>query len=121
MYSSFILSSGNRKPEVSELHKHIVPKYAARWRDLGVQLKIPEHHLNTIAVNNTNHPSYSEQCCKAVLEKWMDITHNATWNMLHLAIDHFTTSSHNSNYESMNYCIGVLYRCTSVSMYIPII
>ena len=80
------LSSGSGKPEISELHKHIVPKYAARWRDLGVQLKIPEHHLNTIAVDNTNHPFYSEQCCKGMLQKWMEITLNPTWIMLQMAI-----------------------------------
>ena len=88
------MSLGNRKPEISELHKHIVPKYAARWRDLGVQLKIPEHQLNTIAVNNTNHPSYSEQCCKAVLQKWMEINTNATWDMLQMAIGCLYDSSH---------------------------
>ena len=97
----FNFTLGNRKPEASELHRHIVPKYAARWRDLGVQLKIPEHHLNTIAVNNTNHPSYSEQCCKAVLEKWMKITPNATWDKLHSVIECFTTLSHDDNSEGM--------------------
>ena len=95
MHILYTLSSGSEKPEVSELHKHIVPKYAARWRDLGVQLKIPEHHLNTIAVNNANHPSYCEQCCKAMLQKWLKITPNATWSMLHMAIDCLSDSSRN--------------------------
>ena len=99
--SLFNFSLGNLKPEVSELYRHVVPKYAARWRDLGVQLRIPEHHLNTIAVNNTNHPSYSEQCCKAVLQKWIKITPNATWDMLHSAIDCLTGLYHDGNSESM--------------------
>ena len=94
MHILYSLSSGSEKPEVSELHSRIVPKYAARWRDLGVQLKIPEHHLNTIAVNNTNHPSYCEQCCKAMLQKWLKITPNATWSILHMAIDYLSDSSH---------------------------
>ena len=94
MHILYSLSSGSRKPEVSELYRYIVPKYAARWRDLGVQLKIPEHHLNTIAVNNTNYPSYCEQCCKTMLQKWMKITPNATWSMLHEAIDCLSDSLH---------------------------
>ena len=95
MHILYSLSSGSENPEVSELHSRIVPKYAARWRDLGVQLKIPEHHLNTIAVNNTNHPSYCEQCCKAMLQKWMEITPNATWSVLNMATDCLSDSSHN--------------------------
>ena len=85
---------GNGKPEVKELHTQIVPKCAAKWRDFGVQLKIPEHHLNTIAVDNINHPSYSEQCCKAVLRKWMEITPNPTWRMLQMAVNCLSDSSY---------------------------
>ena len=95
MHILYFLSLGSGKPEVSELHRHIVPKYAARWRDLGVQLKISEHHLDTIAVDNTNHPSYSEQCCKAMLQKWMDITPDATWSIIQMAIDCLPDSSPN--------------------------
>ena len=95
MHILYSLSSDSGKPEVSELHRHIVPKYAAKWRDLGVQLKIPEHHLNTIAVNNTNHPFYSEQCCKAMLQKWMEITPDATWSILQMATNCLSDSSHN--------------------------
>ena len=81
----------NEKPEISELHGSIVPKYAARWKDLGIQLKIPEHHLDTIAADNKNSQSYSKECCKAMLKKWMEITPDATWNMLQKAIDDLST------------------------------
>ena len=87
-------------PELIELHQNIVPVYAARWRDLGVQLKIPLHHLDTIAVNYVNHPYYSQQCCKAVLQKWMEITPNATMNMLQIAIDGLTNLSQNDSSQS---------------------
>ena len=72
MHTLYSLSSGSEKPEISELHRHIVPQICSKVE------YIPEHHLNTIAVNNTNHPSYCEQCCKAMLQKWMKITPNAT-------------------------------------------
>ena len=86
-YSLFNLSSGSRSPELYELHKHVVPKYAAKWEDLGAQLRIPEHHLKAIKTNKANHPSHVEQCCKAMLIKWMEITPQATWNELHMAIN----------------------------------
>ena len=82
---------GNEKLEIPELHRFFVPKYAARWKDLGIQLKIPEYHLDTIATNNKNSESYCQDCCKAILKKWMEITPNANWNMLQKAIDNLPT------------------------------
>ena len=77
----------NEKPEISELHRSIVPKHAARWKDLGIQLKLPEHDLDTIAANNKNSQSYCQDCCKAMLKKWMEVTPDATWSMLQKATD----------------------------------
>ena len=84
-------------PELSELHRDIVPKYAARWKDLGVELKLPVYHLNTIAVDNANHPSHSERCCKAMLQKWMEITPKPTSTILQKAIDHLSLSREGSS------------------------
>ena len=94
------LCLGDRMPELSELHRDIVPKYAAKWRDLGVELKIPVHQLDCIAVNHTNHPQYSEQCCKAVLLKWMEITPNPTWTVLQKAIGGLSGLSYERSLES---------------------
>ena len=91
---------GDRMPELSELYRDIVPKYAAKWRDLGVELKIPVHQLDCIAVNHTNHPQYSEQCCKAVLLKWMETTPNPTWTVLQKAIDGLSGLSYEESSES---------------------
>ena len=87
-------------PELSELYRDIVPQYAAKWRDLGVQLKIPVNRLDSIAVNHTNHPQYSEQCCKAVLQKWMEITPNPRWTVLQKAIDGLSGLSIEGSSES---------------------
>ena len=101
-------------PELSELHREIVPKCAARWRDLGVELKIPVDRLDIIAVNHTNHPSYSEQCCKAVLKKWMETTPNHTWTVLQKAVDGVFGLSYEVSSESkrdiiiMNSCFILL-------------
>ena len=94
------VSQGDRNPELSEIHRNIVPVYAARWKDLGVQLKIPIHHLNTIAIDNVHHPSYSQQCCKAMLQKWMESTPNPTWDELQKAIDYLSNLSQDCISES---------------------
>ena len=94
------LSLGDKIPDFIELHQNIVPIYAARWKDLGIQLRIPIHQLDTIAVNYVNHPSYSQQCCKAVLQKWIEITPNPTMNILQTAIDGLTNLSQNDNSQS---------------------
>jgi len=80
----FIL--GNTIPELSDISRYIVPKYAARWKDLGVELKLPTYHLDAIAVNYVNHPWYSQECCRAMLQKWLEITPKPTWNILQKAI-----------------------------------
>ena len=78
---------GNETPKESDLYKKIVKKHAARWKDLGVELEISMYFLDTIAIDYCNHPSFSEQCCKTVLWKWLEITPEASWNKLQKAID----------------------------------
>ena len=84
-----------------DLHRYIVPKFATRWMELGIQLEIPKYSLDAIAVNKMHHPSYSEQCCLAMLEKWIEITPNATWNILQQAIGFLPTVACNENSQSM--------------------
>ena len=91
---------GDTKPKESDLFRYIVPKVAENWRDLGVLLEIPNHHLDTIAVNNTNHPVYIEQCCKIMLQKWMEITTDLTWDKLQKSIDCLSSLSRNDSSES---------------------
>ena len=104
-------------PEVSELHRYVVPKYAARWRDLGQLLELPEHYLNAIAQDNLYHPLCNERCCKSVLKKWMEITPDATWNSLQMAIDFLSDSS----YYGMCVTSEVYnYVCTRICMHVHI-
>ena len=96
MYSIFtyvfyyMLGYKTTEPKLSELHRMIVHKYAAKWRKLGKLLDIPTHTLAEIAVNNTNHPHFNEQCCMAVLEKWFKSTTEPTWCTIQKAIDYLS-------------------------------
>ena len=91
---------GNKTPELSDLCKNVIPIYAARWRDLGTELKIPNHHLDIIQTNNANHPSHSERCCREMLVRWMQITPKPTWNELQKAIDDLPLISHDGSSNS---------------------
>ena len=91
---------GDTKPKESDLFRYIVPKFAENWRDLGVLLEISNHHLDIIAVDNTNHPAYNEQCCKAMLQKWIEIAPNLTWDTLQKSIGSLPGLFHNDSTES---------------------
>ena len=58
--------------ELADVYKNVVPKYAARWKDLGIELKISTYHLDAIEANNVHHPSHVQQCRKDM----MDPTHS---------------------------------------------
>ena len=77
---------GNTTPKLSDLQKDIVPKYAARWRDLGIQLNIPIYTLDIIAKDNANDREHARSCCRGMLNKWIETNTEATWNELHEAI-----------------------------------
>ena len=104
-----IIFLGDEIPQLLDLYKDVVPKYAARWKDLGIALKIPHNHLDTIEIDNFRHPSHSKQCCKDILHKWMEVTPNPTWNILQKAIDGLPLLSHDGNSKSKNtMCLAYL-------------
>ena len=74
-----------------------MPKFAAKWRDLGVQLEIPTNNLDVIAAD---HPSQSERCCKAMLLTWMEITPEPAWDKLQKSIGHLSGLSDSDSSES---------------------
>ena len=108
VHYGLMIALGNVQPKQSDLNRYIVPKFAARWNDLGIQLKVPRHYLDAIAVDKTNHPS-SEQCCKAMLQKWIEITPNATWNILQQSTSHLPDLPSKETFESMHKLIIIKY------------
>ena len=76
---------GNDRPLLRDLHDHVVPKVAHKWRDLGVQL-FRSDQQETLDIIKSNHPQDAEECCKRVLKKWLDTTAEATWDQLITAL-----------------------------------
>ncbi|XP_065907052.1 NACHT, LRR and PYD domains-containing protein 12-like isoform X2 [Dysidea avara] len=83
-------------PQLCELNRHIVPVYASVWKDLGLELEIPMYTLNAIAVDHVNHPSWSTECCKVMLQKWIRMSPRPTWARLQEALEHLSDSLHDS-------------------------
>ena len=78
---------------------------AARWKDLGLALKIPEYHLNNIEADYAGYPSRSVTCCKAMFKRWIQSTVNPTWDTLQKAIDNLPRLSEDGSFKSKsNYC-----------------
>ena len=85
---------GDDIPQLHELIRHIVPVYASVWKDLGLELKIPDYALNTIAMDHAYHPSSSTECCKVMLQKWIRMSSRPTWATLQEALEHLPDPQH---------------------------
>ena len=66
-------------PLLKDLHNHITPHYAAKWRDIGVQLRLPKGALDIIEHDNHHKAIF---CCNSMLEKWLEVDHDVTWSKL---------------------------------------
>ena len=76
------VTTGQEKPQIKELHNKIVPLWAAKWRELGEELGLSQHMLEIISMNNAYHPRNCEECCKAVLKKWLEQDPTASWSKI---------------------------------------
>jgi len=64
---------------MKDLHSHVVPGAAARWRDLGIQLLNPTSG-NTLDIIEKDNQSNTKECCMRMLQKWLEKTPDASWN-----------------------------------------
>jgi len=62
----------------------VVVKYAANWKELGKNLNIDEDLLNII---EKDYPHDCENCCSKMLSDWLDLTPEASWQILLDAVD----------------------------------
>lgn len=75
---------GTERPQVQDINNFVVIKCATYWKQLGRNLKISEDLLNII---EKDYPHDCESCCSKMLNEWLDLTPNASWKLLHDAID----------------------------------
>lgn len=73
-----------------ELNRHVVEQQAAHWEVLGLELGLKDYQIANISKDNEHNPSRSVACCKAVLQKWLDMDSLATWDKLDNTIKKIT-------------------------------
>ena len=70
-------------PTMKNLNHYVTKKYAADWRDIGIELDLPLPTLEIISKDN-HHECVA--CFQSTLYKWLESTPDATWRMLEVAI-----------------------------------
>ena len=59
-------------------------KYAADWKDIGIELGL---ELDGLAIIERNHPSDCVACFQDMINKWLQLTTDgATWKTLEVAL-----------------------------------
>ena len=69
---------------MKDLENHVVPKWASKWRKLGVQLDIDNHLMDNI---DHDYPKDCEMCCSKMLAEWLNKNTGACWEDLIIAVD----------------------------------
>ena len=75
--------TGDERPDMRDLNRHIVEQQAAQWERLGLEFGLKDYHIANISKDN---PNRSVTCCRVMLQKWLDIDPSATWAKLDDAI-----------------------------------
>ena len=86
---------GDKRPQLRDINNYVITKCAAKWKQLGINLKLDENLLKII---KCNHPNDCESCCSVMLSEWLDINPYASWEMLNNAIDRIENDL-NENYN----------------------
>ena len=59
-------------------------KYAADWKDIGIELGLK---LSTLNIIEKDHPSQSVTCFQAMIDNWIEsTTDSVTWKALEVAL-----------------------------------
>ena len=67
------------RPEWKDLYMYVIPRYATKWKKMGVLLGLSTGVLDII--ENDCHDK-AESCCHAMFEKWFDTDRTASWRKL---------------------------------------
>ena len=87
--------AGDGAPSLRDLNIYIVEQHASKWEKLGLELGLSDYHIANISKDNEYNPNRSVNCCRAVLQRWLQEIPSPTWGKLDDALNniHFTTST----------------------------
>ena len=86
MTTSFSSTIVITTPLLKECIQYVTP-HAADWKVIGILLDIPVGELKCIEATNV------KWCCNQMLEKWLEIDPDASWNKLNKVIESLSVSS----------------------------
>ena len=81
---------------MADLYSGVIYQYAAQWEQLGLKLGLPDYDIANISVDHRAHPDQSaasgSDCCRAMLQKWLETDPACTWGKLDDVIKTLTTA-----------------------------
>ena len=78
------INLGREKPEIRDVLNNVVPKWASKWRELGMQLNVDRYKMDVI---EKEHPNYCKGCCIKMFSIWLDSNPAACWEDITIAMD----------------------------------
>ena len=67
------------RPKLSEALNFLIPQHASEWKEIGLQLGLQSGMLEAIEVA---FPTNSSWCCERMLQRWLEVKIDATWQQL---------------------------------------
>ena len=71
-------------PLLKDLYELISPNFGAEWKVIGICLGL---HIGELNIIEANYPNNARWCCNKMLEKWLEMDPNASWEKLFTAIE----------------------------------
>lgn len=85
-YTIILVALECDQPHLKDLHNHVVPNVADRWKDLGMELLNPKPFNRTLEIIGADNSHSVEKCCRQMFHKWLDTKLDANWSQLIMAL-----------------------------------
>ena len=73
--------TGTDRPDWKYLNRHVKTFITAEWYDIGVDL-LDEKKVPVLQTIRNDHPGNSGECTTKMLELWLRVKSDASWNQL---------------------------------------
>lgn len=89
----------NDAPLLKDLYEHVTPQYTAVWRVIGTLLDLRNEELAAI---EAEYPTNFSRCCNKMLEKWLEVDNEASWNKICDVIESSAVSNYSQTKGTSN-------------------
>ena len=96
--------TGTGRPQLAEVFNYVIPRYTARWKELGSKLNLSVELLSAIELG---YPKSPEWCCEKMLQKWLEVDTRASWEQLNTAVSVLNDDEATAGIKYIPYCMIV--------------